>query len=226
MTNMDKVTLCLTIGKRPKELAQTLNSLINQLKFQHIIAINDFGDEATNQVFIEKCPQGQLINLGYNLGHHKAIDYMYQQVKTPYIFHCEDDWLFDSQPDIAKAIQILETHPQISCIGFRKTDDFLYTPEQRDAVKALGDDLVGYVRVDHLHEQWHGYSFNPHLAKTALWQRHQPFANFKKERHISRFLRKQGMHMLFLEQGNCHHIGHESVSNPPKKTLWQKLKFW
>lgn len=222
---MDNVTLCLTIGKRPDELAQTLDSLLSKIAFKHIIAINDFGDEATNQVFKDKCPDGQLISLGYNLGHHKAIDYMYQQVTTDYIFHCEDDWFFDSTPDIAAAIATLDSQPQVTAIGFRKYDDFLYTAEERNAVKPLDGELAAYVRVDHLHDQWYGYSFNPHLAKKSVWQNHAPFAQFKKERHISRHLRQKGLYMLFLKHGNCHHIGHESVANPPK-TFWQKLKFW
>ncbi|STZ08830.1 Glycosyl transferase family 2 [Moraxella caprae] len=222
---MDNVTLCLTIGKRPNELAQTLDSLLSKIHFEHIIAINDFSDEATNQVFKEKCPQGQLISLGYNLGHHKAVDYMYSQVNTSYIFHCEDDWFFDSTPDIQSAMSVLKNHTQISAISFRQFTDFLYTDDERNAVKLLEDDLADYVRVEHLHEQWHGYSFNPHLAKKSLWQTYQPFAQFKKERHISRHLRQQGLYMLFLKQGNCYHIGHDSVSNPPK-SFWQKLKFW
>lgn len=222
--NLTNITLCLTIGKRPKELAETLQHLLARLPFQHIIAINDFGDEETSQVFRKYCPHGTLIHLGHNLGHHKAIDYMYQQVQTDYIFHCEDDWLFDNTPDLAQAIQILEQYQEVSCIAFRKVEDFLHNG-RHELAQAQSGDLADYVRVDHLHEQWHGYSFNPHLAKRSLWQTNAPFARFKKERHISRYLRAKGMYMLFLKQGCCHHIGHVSIANPPK-TFWQKLKFW
>lgn len=88
---MNEITLCLTIGMRPELLRQTLQSLLNRLTFSHIIAINDFRDEATNRVFRGLCPQGQLISLKKQLGHHAAVDYMYQQVTTPYVMHCEDD---------------------------------------------------------------------------------------------------------------------------------------
>ena len=60
--NLDDITLCLTIGKRPKELEESLSSLLSFLPFRHIIAINDFGDELTNDVFTKLCPHGTLIN--------------------------------------------------------------------------------------------------------------------------------------------------------------------
>lgn len=223
--DLDTVTLCLTIGKRPVELTKSLQSLLNYVDFKHVIAINDFGDTATNDAFLEVCPHGKLIDLQRNLGHHKAVDYLYTQVSTEYIFHSEDDWLFDACPDIDNAIALLNYNPTISCVGFRKIEDFIYDPQERSTAKRIDTNLGHYVRLDHLHEQWHGYSFNPHIAKKSLWQHYAPFAQFKKERHISRFLRKEGYYMAYLEHGVCHHIGYHSVANPPK-TLWQKLKFW
>ena len=59
--NTQNITLCLTIGKRPQELRRTLESILSQINFEHIIAINDFRDEETNQVFRELCPHGTLI---------------------------------------------------------------------------------------------------------------------------------------------------------------------
>lgn len=223
--NLENVTLCLTIGKRPLELQQTLASLLSYLPFEKIIAINDFGDKETNEIFLSCCPKGELINLQQNLGHHRAVDYMYQKVKTGYIFHCEDDWLFDNTFDITNALFVLENNPNISCIGVRKINDFVYNEQDRRKVQNIETNFGTYVRLDSLHDQWYGYSFNPHLTQKILWQRHAPFSQFKKERHISRFLRKQGYYMLYLQQGICHHIGHQSVANPPK-TTWQKLKFW
>lgn len=225
MDNLDNITLCLTIGKRPDELDETLTHLLARLPFKHIIAINDFGDEATNDIFKKHCPNGTLISLGYNLGHHQAIDYMYDKITTEYVFHCEDDWLFDDTPNIAQCLNLLNNNSNISCVAFRKIENFLYDPADQAQIKVIQGNDGDYVRVDHLHDEWHGYSFNPHLAKVSLWREYAPFAKFKKERHISRHLRKQGLYMAFFKQGYCHHIGHDSVSNPPK-SFWQKLKFW
>jgi len=79
----DKITLCLTIGRRPDLLRQTLETLVG-LPPLPVLAINDFGDAETNAVFREMCQQGRLIEPGRHLGHHGAVDLMYAEVKTPY----------------------------------------------------------------------------------------------------------------------------------------------
>ena len=221
---LDNITLCLTIGKRPDELRQTLNSLLDKVAFKHIIAINDFGDEATNAVFRELCPQGELISLGYNMGHHKAIDYMYDKITTPYVLHCEDDWEFVSTPDIAGIMTLLQAEPNITSVSLRTIADMGLSPE--DAQKVRYQEIAG-VKIayfDAIHEQWYGYHFNPHIAPLATWQALAPFSQYKKERHISRIFRQQNKHMVYLAEGCCHHIGFDSVANPPKKHWLDKLK--
>ena len=218
-------TLCLTIGKRPELLRQTLDSLISKIEFEHVIAINDFNDEETNTVFRELCPQGQLINLGIQVGHHAAVDYMYSQVKTKYIFHCEDDWFFEHTPDIESYKAYLNQYRRMTCICLRKWSDFHFDEKQIAQLKFEDSDFIRTVHMDHMHEQWHGYSFNPHFAQKDLWQSFSGgFSKFKKERHISRYLRSKNRKMIYLAEGLCHHIGqHDSIANPPPKNWFAKL---
>lgn len=225
MKTYDNITLCLTIGKRPNELRQTLTSLLDKVAFTHIIAINDFGDEQTNAVFCDLCPQGELICLGYNMGHHKACDYMYAKIKTPYVFHCEDDWLFDSAPNIEQIIALLDSMPHISAVTLRNIDDMGLSPEEMKLVRYVSTSFIDIAYFSDIHKQWYGYSFNPHIARLDTWQSLGSFTKFKKERHISRTLRQQNKDMVFLAHGNCRHIGWEnSLSNPPKKTWLSKIK--
>src|SRR5690606_30234712 len=72
----DKITMCLTIGRRPDLLRQTLETL-RGLPPLPVIAINDFRDEETNAVFREFYPEGLLLDPGRHLGHHGAVDAMY-----------------------------------------------------------------------------------------------------------------------------------------------------
>lgn len=224
MKTIENITLCLTIGKRPNELRQTLQSLLSKVQFKHIIAINDFGDEETNAVFRELCPQGELISLGYNLGHHKAIDYMYTKITTPYVFHCEDDWEFDSLPDFDAIINLLERDAYIACVGLRKISNFNFTKTDLENIEYIDVLNLKIAKLNKLHDQWHGYTFNPHIAKLSTYQSLAPFAKFKKERHISRTFRKQEKYIAYLQDGVCYHIGFHSIANPPKKTLWAKIK--
>ena len=215
----DNITLCLTIGKRPVELRQTLNSIFDKIEFKHVIAINDFRDEETNQVFRDVCPHGQLISLDEQVGHHKAVDIMYSQVKTPYIFHCEDDWLFDQPLEMDKYIKIIDCNANATALCFRKWTDFPLNEEQKSQLEFITASPLNLIRFDKTHVQWHGFTFNPHLSSVELWKSMpNGFSSFKKERHVSRWFRAQQKYVLFLEQGICHHIGDVSIANPPKTT--------
>lgn len=219
------ITLCLTIGKRPDELRQTLDSLLDKITFTHIIAINDFGDSATNEVFYELCPQGKLISLGYNLGHHKAIDELYTHVMTPYVFHCEDDWLFYGDIDFDRIKNLLDSSNDITSVSLRAISDFNFSNDELAKIKYVDTPFGRYADLTALHEQWYGYHFNPHIARLDTYRTLSPFSQYKKERHISRVFRRQGKYMLFVTDDICHHIGWEnSVANPPKKTWIQTIK--
>lgn len=220
----DDITLCLTIGKRPNELRQTLQSLLSKVQFKHIIAINDFGDEATNAVFCALCPQGELISLGYHLGHHRAVDLMYAKIATPYVLHCEDDWLFDSVPEFDCILRFLASEPSISMVCLRKMSDMNFDEQQQSQIIHRSTGYLDIVETHAIHDQWYGYTFNPHIASINTWKAWAPFARFKKERHISRTLRRQNKHLVYLEQGNCHHIGFSSIANPQPATLLGKIK--
>ncbi len=213
------IALCLTIGRRPELLRQTLESLLSRAEFKQIIAINDFRDEETNEVFRTLCPTGTLISLPEQLGHHRAVDAMYAKVQTPYVLHCEDDWVFDHDLKIAESIQLLHALPEISTVCLRQYADFSHDPAIAAQTFTQEFDDLTYRRLDRTHKQWHGYTFNPHIASIGLWKKTGPFAKFKKERHISRSLRKLGQYVAYLEPGACRHIGElDSVSNPPRRS--------
>ncbi len=209
------ITLTLTIGKRPVQLLQTLESLLEKVSFAEVIAVNDFRDEETNTAFRQICPSGILLCPSEQLGHHGAIDALYQRVKTPLVFHCEDDWHFDKVPDLAAAAALLESHSDLTAVCFRQVEDFGLPATTLEQIPAIDTEHGIYKRLDVLHDQWHGYTFNPHLITTETLRSIGNFSRFKKERHVSRFLRKQGKHVAYMQPGACHHIGFEnSVSHP------------
>lgn len=220
---LENTTLCLTIGKRPNELRQSLTSLLSKVAFTHIIAINDFGDNETNQVFKELCPNGELISLGYNIGHHQAVDLMYYKVTTEYIFHSEDDWVFGDLPNFEKLFLLLNDK-NITSVCFREISDFPLCDDEQNLIQYKTINGMDIANLTALHEQWHGYTFNPHLIKKSVYDELAPFASYKKERHISRIFRKQNRYVAYLKNGCCHHIGFESIANPPKIGFWNKLK--
>jgi hypothetical protein len=227
---MPPITLCLTIGRRPDLLKQTLNSLLDLDQFSKVIAINDFRDQDTNDMFMALCPKGQLISLDKQLGHHRAVDFMYQQVTTSHVLHCEDDWLFDARLYITKAMALLNSDTRFSQVCLRNIKDFRFAPEIEQQLVLEKTIHADFYRLDSIHPQWHGYTFNPHIASLETWRAIGGFSQFQKERHISRYLRKNGKFTAYMEPGSCMHIGdNQSVSVIPSKTsglrtLRKKLK--
>ena len=226
MSATSDITLCITMGKRPELLKQTLESLFQFYTFEHVIAVNDFGDEATSRMFKEICPHGQLLHLEEQKGHHPAVDLMYARVTTQYVFHCEDDWLFTQAPDLDQA-KILLNVSNIALVCFRRVSTMPFEPREQDKIQLCDHEGVSFYRLDSLHPQWHGYSFNPHLAKLDLWKSCGEFSQFKKERHISRHLRAQGKHVVMEYLGSCQHIGDGvsvSHANHNQQPSWCKKR--
>jgi hypothetical protein len=219
------ITLCLTIGNRPEPLEKTLLSLLPKMAFKNIIAINDFRDNPTNEMFRKLCPEGTLINLPEQVGHHQAVDAMYKLVKTKYVFHCEDDWFFEGDIPVQSILQLLEAKPGLSEVCLRRVDDIPMSDEEKSKVMTCEALDLQYKRLDLLHEQWHGYTFNPHIASLDNWRMLGGFHQFKKERHVSRHFREQGKHVAYLSSGCCRHIG-DGISVSIKPTRLDRLKKW
>lgn len=195
------ITLCLTIGLRPDLLRNSLTSLFAHVRFAKVIAINDFRDEATNSVFRELCPQGQLVSLDRQLGHHAAVDHAYSLIETPYVFHSEDDWHFDSSIDLISAMDLLSKNPELSQLCFRKIEDFSFSAEETDRIVHFQRSGLNCVRLDELHDQWHGYTFNPHLAALETWRSVGGFSKFKKNAIFLEALEEMGNTALIWKMG-------------------------
>lgn len=221
----DDITLCFTIGKRPDLLRRTLETL-GPLCDLPALAINDFGDAETSAVFLELCPQGRIVGPGHHLGHHPAVDAMYAEVTTPYIFHNEDDWAFERTDFLTDAVTLLEAEPALSQVCVRHSTDMVLTPEDRRKIVTETRAGIGYERLDALHRQWHSYTFNPHVVRRSLWVDLGGYAAFAKERHLSRHLRAQGLHTAFLLPGACRHIGDLRSVVPQKVTTFKRFKNW
>ncbi|WP_127109034.1 glycosyltransferase [Pararhodobacter zhoushanensis] len=222
----DDITVCMTMGRRPDLLRRTLDSLRPDIDGLAVLAINDFGDEATNEVFAEICPQGRRLDLGGRVGHHRAVDALYSAVTTPYIFHLEDDWLFTRHGFLPEARRLLDSDPSLSAVCFRGMTEFAEHAARDESRRRVVSDAGAYVRLDDLHREWHGFTFNPHLARKALWQSLGGFSGFKKERHVSRHVRSLGQVIAYASPGACAHIGEDDSVSVAKVPIEKRLKNW
>lgn len=222
--SVSDVTLCMTIGNRPQLLDLTLSSLLSRCKFEHVIGINDFGDAASNEVFRKYFPYGTLVSSPPRQGHHQAIDLLYENINTKYIFHIEDDWEFKQDIPFKDIFDILESNAEISAVCLRETSDFVSADFCEETCR-VNNGRLNWYNLTGLHTQWFGYTFNPHITTKRLIKSITPYSTYKKERHISRTLRARGMYVAYLNNGGCRHIGDAySVSNVDKIKNLTKIK--
>ena len=117
----------------------------------------------TNKVFQEIVPHGVIVKHISKKNHHKALDELYSNVTTKYIFHCEDDWIFSSTDFVDKSINILQEFPNVSSVSFRDINDFSFTADQLNERLIIEENNLRYTRLDPLHDQWYGFSLNPNI---------------------------------------------------------------
>lgn len=203
----DKITTCITMGLRPDLLQETFESLSPELQSLPIVAINDFGDTETNDMFHSLWPNGTLIDKGGRIGHTKAIDAIYEHVKTPYVFHIEDDWGFTNCDFVQPAIDVLDADSDVSMVCLRALADFKLKPEKAEQV--MDETVAGHLinRMDNIDPDWHGYTFNPHISRLSLWKEIGGFSQFRGEKKVSIHFRQMGKHVAYLQPGYCGHIG-------------------
>lgn len=215
------ITACLTMGRRPELLELTLKSLCPALKFMPVLAVNDFGDGETNEVFRHLCPQGVIVESKPGLGHHRVVDLMYERVRTDLIFHFED-WEFNRTDFFEDCVSVLDQDPSVSSVCARWIGDFLDGSKLNAARLIKRADGADTFDLSEVHDQWYGFTFNPSVYRKSIWSDIGGYTAFKKERHISRHLRGLGYNVRFLDNGACRHIGAEnSVSSDP--SLFQLL---
>jgi hypothetical protein len=117
-------TLVVTSCNRHSLLLATLDSFIKyvDIKPKATIVIEDGGVNPPDWILSDhqkrNLPSLWFVN-SPKLGQTRSIDKGYAEVKTDYIFHCEDDWEFLDSGFILKSYEILGKYPKISQVNLR-----------------------------------------------------------------------------------------------------------
>ena len=96
----DKITVTLTHYKRLDLLKETLRSFLstNRYEVDQFLIVDDSGEKYYNDEI--KNLYGDFATIivnSSNIGQKRSIDKLIRSCKNEYIFHLEEDWLFDSQ---------------------------------------------------------------------------------------------------------------------------------
>lgn len=216
---MKDVSVVVTSYNRPDLLDLTLKSFNNFVNydFAYKIVIDDFSATEFSHDIRNICKSQGFTYIGvpHKFGQLKCIDAAYSMITTPYIYHCEDDWLFDKNVDlIEKSKAILELDENI--IGVYARKDFP-NGSINPAVSYCGD--IKY----HQHNlwwngEWGGYTFNPGLIRKSDYDKHIKsfYNNFRHEGEVSKYYLTLGKYVVNLDiENQCYyHIG-QGRSNDP-----------
>ncbi|MGB4774693.1 MAG: hypothetical protein WBP45_05960 [Daejeonella sp.] len=180
-----------------------------------IFIIDDTGYEdliiRKSRAYLENTFKSYPITWIYNSkkeGQIVSIDKIYSLVKTPFIFHCEDDWKFYKTGFIESSLPVLLKYPKCLQVWLREFYDTNGHP-------LVYSNNLWLLTLNYLN-RWHGFSFNPGLrrlsdykllekySKHTIFDRFQPW---KSEVAIGTIYKDKNYFAAILSEGYVHHIG-------------------
>ena len=221
-------TVTLTSCGRYDLLKRTLASLLPRLEgpCEGIVIGEDGGNRRILDVvdrFRTDSPPIEVILLPRRIGICGNIDRIYQEVRTDWIFHCEDDWEFFRSGFIRESFEILAEYERVSAVGLRATDEF------RPGFWCPG--VPGGFRAEvAVAGRYAGLHFNPGLRRMGDYRAIGPYAGLAQEADegdVGRAYLEAGLCMACLSRPAVRHIGWgRSVGDAahPRSALYWKIR--
>ena len=210
MIPASSITFVLTSCGRFDLLADTISSFLafNTAPIARYVIVEDSGDASVRDVLAAFDVNLELILNDPSQGQMKSIDRAYADVRTPYIFHCEDDWRFFRSGFVEESLLLLENVQDISAVICRREGQ---NPVHDKLVHSARERRVCEVEfrqpAPDADELWGGYSFNPGLRRLADYHRIGSFAAQGHEIEASQWFKRAGMSIAVLDHPACETSG-------------------
>lgn len=222
-----KMATVLTSCGRFDLLEETVDTFLQFFDAQKIVIAEDAANPREAAAFASRVQSAEMrVNIP-QLGQMQSIDRLYGSLTTPYVLHLEDDWRFTQTLDLDAVTDFLDARPDISvvCIAHR-----VYNPKYSHRATTIAHGGIRYLVWDlAAHSKWFSYSFNPSIARLALWREIGPFAQFITEENLSQFCKARGLRIAMVDPGIADHIGddrhaYDPFQPPRAKTFTERLK--
>ena len=201
----DTVTVCITSCGRLDLLAETVASFQAFNSGGRYILSEDSTDPAVIADVGRLYPGFKVMPGPDRLGLMGSIDRLYSAVETPYIFHLEDDWVFEGAVNWVAAIAVLQQNPKVSNVCVRAFDEI--KPKFRSRSHRLEmQSEVFHIMAPDAHPEFFGWSSNPGLISKALYDAYKPFGRMLHDQ-MSGAIKKDGRTVAFLLPGVARHSG-------------------
>jgi hypothetical protein len=201
---MSDVTLVLTSCGRFDLLDKTIQSISPSIisSLSNKIIIDDSGREDAKTYFSKYGDDWNIIINDENIGQPRSVDKAYSQVDSEYIFHCEDDWLFDPSFSLQDCVDILNYESNSLQVTFRKDCPHPVDPQVRSTPKGVDYQL----KVPGWNSEWYGFTYNPSVFRKSAYDSLGKYQGFR-EQDISRFYYDKGFFTYALTKKYVEHIG-------------------
>ena len=218
---MKPITFTITSCNRIDLLERTIDSFLNLNNYpiDEFIMSDDSGDDNTNELLnIKFGDKFKIIKNNPRLGLSKSLDNLFTQSKNEYIFHCEDDWLFNENPNfISDSLEILEESLHIHQVFIRHRYDYSHptNSEIYQTTKLVPYKLLSQNFNTFSNYSWNGYSWNPGLRRKSDYIKMFPdgISKFGDEYECSVHTKQFNYLSAALENTSCYHIGYDRTSN-------------
>ena len=192
---------------------------IHELPYKIIVEDSNSQPELFNRL---RTLDFRIIINGRRLGQLPSIDRAYEQLKTEFIFHCEDDWEFSRRPNMEAARQILkegiDDEGKFSVVCFRETTGTKHSRKGLFRDRTVQGSLFRY-SFDHKYP-FNYFSFNPGMLRRDFYERYGPWSKFKNERSIAQAIMRERRCIARELPGIVRHIGKGRSRVRPSKWKW------
>jgi hypothetical protein len=225
---MNDVTVVFTSCGRQDLLDISLSTFFtfNTYRDVDVIVVEDGPSERNRKLARRYASRSiEWLSTGSRIGQIGAIDFAYSRVKTPYIFHTEDDWKFHASGFIEQSLAILQARSDCIVVRIQPLNELNEHPIA--TVEEVADS-ARYKKLQfdfetNFHSErfvWHGFAFNPGLRRLDDYKRVAPYAKhvdshtgsaLRSEEALGKIFREMGFYAVVLTANNEHgyvrHIG-------------------
>ncbi len=204
--NNKEVTLFLTACNRPALLKITLESFVkyNTYPIKEAIIMEDSGLNGINDFVSTILPfPYKIIYNERRIGQMKSIENGSKYIKTPYVFHCEEDWEFYNSGFIEKSLEILESNDKISVVKLRSYNE--YINRYKMSIINTNNTLYNIIHQNNISM----YTFNPSLRRKEISLYSIPYKDNENEGTLQKKLNLEGYISVVTknQEGYVKHIG-------------------
>lgn len=205
------ITFVVTSCGRLDLLKITLESFdrFNTAPVREVFITEDAGNEGVHAVIPAHWKDHCTVFVNRpKLGQLASIDLAYEHVKTPYVFHCEDDWEFYRPGFVEDSRIVLESRPDILQVWLRSYNHDLriHSPYIHLGAREVVDGVACYP-LNSDKPEWQGFSLNPGLRRMKEYRLCAPFTGYSGEKALSLRYAELKLTALTLEADAVMHTG-------------------